>query len=80
LIGVTGSLGALVLVPLLAWSGGVTGAAWGFSLYAALATALSVALALRSYGLTMRANGLKPADSGVADTLSVTELTPRKQA
>jgi O-antigen/teichoic acid export membrane protein len=80
LIGVTGSVGALVLVPLLAWAGGVTGAAWGFSLYAAVATALSVALAFRSYRLTMRANGLELAGSAVADTLSVTELRPRKQA
>ncbi len=80
LIGVTGSVGALVLVPLLAWTGGVTGAAWSFSLYAAIATALSVALALRSYRLTMRANGLEPAESGVVDTSSVTESTPRRQA
>jgi O-antigen/teichoic acid export membrane protein len=80
LIGVTGSVGALVLVPLLAWAGGVPGAAWGFSLYAAVATALSVALALRSYRLTMGANGLELAGSAVADTLSVTELTPHKQA
>jgi O-antigen/teichoic acid export membrane protein len=65
LIGVTGSVGSLVIVPLLAWVGGVTGAAWGFSLYAVVATALSAALAVRSYRLTVRTEGLRPADAGV---------------
>jgi O-antigen/teichoic acid export membrane protein len=65
LIGVTGSVGSLVIVPLLAWVGGVTGAAWGFSLYAAVATALSAALAFRSYRLTVRTEGFRPADTGV---------------
>jgi O-antigen/teichoic acid export membrane protein len=65
LIGVTGSVGSLVIVPLLAGVGGVTGAAWGFSLYAAVATALSAALAFRSYRLTVRTEGLRLADKGV---------------
>jgi O-antigen/teichoic acid export membrane protein len=65
LIGVTGSVAALVIVPLLAWVGGVTGAAWGFSLYASIATALSAALAFRSYRLTVRTEGFRPADTGV---------------
>jgi len=67
LIGVTGSVGSVVFVSLLAWADGVTGAARGYSLYAAVATALSAALALRSYRLTVRAEGIRLADSGVAD-------------
>jgi O-antigen/teichoic acid export membrane protein len=59
LIGVAGSVGSLVFVPLLGWADGVTGAAWGYSLYAGAATALSAALAFRSYRFASRAEGLR---------------------
>jgi O-antigen/teichoic acid export membrane protein len=68
LVGVAGSVGCLVFVPFLAWANGVTGAAWGFSLYAAVATALSAALAFRSYRRTVRTEGLRLADAGAADS------------
>jgi O-antigen/teichoic acid export membrane protein len=82
LVGVTGSIGSVVFISLLAWTGGVTGAAWGYSFYAAVATALSAALALRSYRRTVRAEagGIQLADAGVAHASSVTKLSSRKQA
>jgi O-antigen/teichoic acid export membrane protein len=80
LIGLTGSIGSLVFIPTLALAGGVTGAAWGYFMYAAVATSLVVFLALRSYRLTMRADARRLADSDVADSFSVTELSPRKRA
>ena len=64
---VTGAVTTITFVSLLAWTSGVTGAAWGFAIGAGTATALTVALALRSYGLSVRDDGHRPADTGVAD-------------
>ena len=81
LIGIAGSVGSVAFISLLAWADGVTGAAWGYSLYAAGATALAAGLALRSYRLTVRAEADRPqpADASVTDALSAT-MSPRKQA
>jgi len=68
LVGAAGSVGSLVFVSLSAWAGGVTGAAWGFSLYAAVASALSVILAVRAYRLTVRVEGPRLEDPGVVST------------
>ena len=62
---VAGSICAVVFVPLFAWADGVTGAAWGYSLYAGVAAVLSATLAFRSYRLTVRSEGLRLADTGV---------------
>jgi O-antigen/teichoic acid export membrane protein len=63
----TGAVASITFVSLLAWTSGVIGAAWGFAIGAGTATALTVALALRSYGLSVRDDGHRPADPGVAD-------------
>lgn len=65
---VTGSVTSTAFISFLAWTSGVTGAAWGFAIGAGTATALTVALALRSYGLSARDNGLRSGDAGVVDT------------
>jgi O-antigen/teichoic acid export membrane protein len=64
---VAGSATSITFVTLLAWTSGVIGAAWGFAIGAGTATALTVALALRSYGLSVGDEGQRPADAGVAD-------------
>jgi O-antigen/teichoic acid export membrane protein len=66
LIGVTGSVASTVFISLLAWTNGVTGAAWGYSLYAGAATALTTALALRAYRRSVSDAHLA-SDTGIAD-------------
>ena len=68
-VGAAGSLGSVVFVGISAWAGGVLGAAWGYSLYAAAATTLSAALAIRSYRRTIRTTGRLHAEAGFADTV-----------
>jgi O-antigen/teichoic acid export membrane protein len=53
-IRVVGAGATLGLVSLLAWKYGVTGAAWGFAFGAGSASALTIALALRSYRASVR--------------------------
>ena len=68
-VGAAGSLGSVVFVGIAAWAGGVLGAAWGYSLYAAAATTLSAALAIRAYRRTIRSTGRLHAEAGFADTV-----------
>jgi O-antigen/teichoic acid export membrane protein len=65
---VTGSIASIAFISLLAWTSGVTGAAWGFTIGASAASILSIGLALRSYGLSAGNDSLRRTDPGVADT------------
>jgi O-antigen/teichoic acid export membrane protein len=64
---VVGSATSIAFVSFLAWTSGVMGAAWGFTIGAVSATAFTVALTLRSYGLSVRDGRQRAADAGVAD-------------
>ena len=64
---IMGSVASMVCVVLLAWKSGLTGAAWGFSVGAATATALSIGLAFRSYRFSLRASP-EPRGTGAADS------------
>jgi O-antigen/teichoic acid export membrane protein len=65
---VTGAVTSTVFVSFLAWTTGVIGAAWGFAIGALVATVLSTVLALRSYDLSARDDGLRSGDASVVDT------------
>jgi O-antigen/teichoic acid export membrane protein len=66
-IRVTGAVASTVFISLLAWTSGVVGAAWGFALGAGFATALTIALAVRSYERSARDQARRPEEKGIAD-------------
>lgn len=59
-----GALASLAFVTLLAWTSGVTGAAWGFALGAGCASVLTVAFAIRAYRAS---HGEWPTQRGLRD-------------